>query len=261
MKLVKPVHDFDFESADGKLQYKHKQGTLAQQIAAFRNEGGLGSFSWPSAPAVRELIVDNPELELGDNWYRTGSGVDYAHENDGRVSLYFSPQNRILLAREARFQVPFDGKALEQLAADAKQTDGGVLVVDLDALSNNNAWKSDGEEYGHLVLSTTDYEKQMSDDPAVAALVSAGYSPKGETLKRIMHGIRQRSSETWTFALQPGYVRKNASEGTGLGRLSAVYNYYVSSNFYANRNDIVNRLAFAFGVRQAARSADAPKKD
>ena len=198
------------------------------------------------------MVVDNPDFEFRKDWYRTGTGVDYAHENGGAVNVYFSPQNRILLSGKAKFEVPLNGKALEQLAADAKRTESGVLVVDLDTLSKNKAWNSDSKEHGHLVVSTVDYERQMNDDPAVAVLVSAGYSPKGEALNRVMHYIRQRRNETWTFALQPDYVRKTATEGTGLGRLSAVVNSYYDSVFSANHYFIDNDGAFAFGVRQTA---------
>ncbi|MFH0978240.1 MAG: hypothetical protein V1837_02960 [Candidatus Woesearchaeota archaeon] len=254
MKLVKPVQDFDFQSVDGNLQYAMPQGSLEQQQKVFV----AGGFSWLPAVAVREIIADNPEFWR--NWYRNGTGADYAHHEGGAIKLYLSPSNRILTAKGDAFDkalgsirktgnIPLDRPRIDALVLDAQKNDAGIYVIDVDVLQKNNKWVSDNREWGHLVISTKDYAKQMQDSPDLAALVTPLYGT-GVKLDRTMSQIRQRSRETLAFVLLPTYVRLNAPEGTGLARLSALYYFNYFSDAIACGRSIDDSVAFAFGVRQ-----------
>jgi hypothetical protein len=265
MRLIKPVHDFDFESSDGKLQYSRVQGTLEAQQTAF-TEGG---YSWLSASEVRQLIVDNPDEDFGSNWHRTGDGIDYVHTD--AVRLYLSPNNRMLASGKDAFDSAIDqirntgNFALDKLSVNAlvknaKNTMHGSYIVDLDALEKNTAFKKDNNTYGHIVLSTTDYARQMNDDPNLASLVNVGFG-SGQTLERTMSDLKKREmNETWAFTLLPEYVRAQAPKGTGVGRLSAVNSYFNYSYFRAYHDNIDSNDAFAFGVRKKSAEGGRAKK-
>jgi hypothetical protein len=262
MKLVKPVIDFHFQSKDGKLQYALPYGTLEQQ-----NEFVEHGFSWLPAAEIRALIADNPEL--GDEWYRTGTGADYVHHRDGSVNLYLSPTNRIFTKGDAfdkalasirdTDNVPVDKESVDALVSDARKT-SGIYVVDLDALVKNPAWVSKNDEMGYLVLSTSNYVEQMQDDPNVASLVTPLYGT-GDTLERTMSRIRKKSEKTLAFALIPSYVKAKAPQGTGIARLSSVNYYY--SDTYASAGDRYVDIdeAYAIGVRQARQKIGSKNSD
>jgi hypothetical protein len=258
MKVVKPVHDFDFESEDGTLQYKLVQGNFASQIKDLKNKGGAGgSFSWLPAPEVRKLIVDSPDMHFHSGWFRTGTGADYVNLGQN-VVLYLSPQNRIMHSEESRYEINFGSKTMMELAKKAGDGKSGVLAVDLSALVKNKSLvKNDfNNDQGYVVISTMDYARQMRDDPDINALVSVCYSPIGEGLERMMRDIRMSSKETKAFVRMPEYVAGNAQEGAGIGRILTLCHLINDSSAYADERS-TDHYAFAFGVRQGPMKASA----